>query len=409
MVRDLGSRELLHTLEGHENRVNDLAILPDGCHVISCSLDKTLKLWELETGGLASTLEGHNGAVLSVAVTPNGTRAASASSKSVKIWDLTSLAAVPQIGEDDQGHEGKIFSVKVSGDGRRAVSLAKEISSPNNTIKLWDLKTYRVLKSFDAGGSSYSVALSTDGAKALFPSWNKQVKLIDLTDGEVIQVLEDPNETQRSVALTPDCRRAITGRRDIRLWDLESGVEIHSSHIGSSWVWDLAVTPDGRRLVFTYGRGLRVWDIQAWEEIAALEAEAIRGSAKSLALSAEGKLAVSGHQDGKVMVWNLKRLELQHTLTGHDAEVLTVALASNGRFALSGAADRTLRIWDIDRGHELARFLNSDRITACDVTPDLAALIVGDGSGKMHFFKLENVETDSSIMTPSETRSGPAV
>ena len=39
--------------------VNAVALTPDGKRAVSASHDRTLKIWELDSGRLLSTLEGH--------------------------------------------------------------------------------------------------------------------------------------------------------------------------------------------------------------------------------------------------------------------------------------------------------------------------------------------------------------
>ena len=47
---DLASCREVRTLSGHANWVSAVAVTPDGERAISASRDKTLKLWDLETG-----------------------------------------------------------------------------------------------------------------------------------------------------------------------------------------------------------------------------------------------------------------------------------------------------------------------------------------------------------------------
>jgi WD40 repeat protein len=64
----------LRTLEGHSGEVNSVAMTPDGKRALSASVDKTLKVWDLDTGRTLSTLEGHSGSVMDVALTADGKR-----------------------------------------------------------------------------------------------------------------------------------------------------------------------------------------------------------------------------------------------------------------------------------------------------------------------------------------------
>jgi eukaryotic-like serine/threonine-protein kinase len=72
---------------GHMNYVQSVAWSPDGQHIASGSLDSTVKIWNVATGGLIFTYNHHNQQVWSVAWSPDGRRIASASiDGTVQIW-----------------------------------------------------------------------------------------------------------------------------------------------------------------------------------------------------------------------------------------------------------------------------------------------------------------------------------
>ena len=62
----------LMTLRHHSSLVNSMAFSPDGGLLASASSDKTIKLWEPQTGEQLRTLEGHSSLVNSVAFSPDG-------------------------------------------------------------------------------------------------------------------------------------------------------------------------------------------------------------------------------------------------------------------------------------------------------------------------------------------------
>ena len=70
-----------HVLHGHSNGVWSAAFSLDGKCIVSGSSDKTIRLWDAETGEMVQPpLEGHESAVLSVAFSPDGKHIVSGSS-----------------------------------------------------------------------------------------------------------------------------------------------------------------------------------------------------------------------------------------------------------------------------------------------------------------------------------------
>jgi WD40 repeat protein len=103
----------VRTVQGHSGPVWAVAATPDGRQAISGSDDKTLKLWDLETGKVVRTLEGHSGRVYAVAVTPEGAQAVSASGDhTLKVWELDSGLCLATFTAD-----APILSCAVARDG----------------------------------------------------------------------------------------------------------------------------------------------------------------------------------------------------------------------------------------------------------------------------------------------------
>ena len=68
------------------------------------------------------------------------------------------------------------------------------------------------------------------------------------------------------------------------------------------------------------------------------------GPVRALAISADGKRAISGSFDTSAIRWSLERQVAAQVLRGHDAAVNAVAYLKNGRIATAGA-DGKIAIW----------------------------------------------------------------
>ena len=76
-------------LEGHDNLVRSVNFSPDGKTLVSGSWDKTIKLWNVETGKEIRTLKGHDELVRSVNFSPDGKTLVSGSEdKTIILWNL---------------------------------------------------------------------------------------------------------------------------------------------------------------------------------------------------------------------------------------------------------------------------------------------------------------------------------
>ena len=98
----------LLTLEGHTKNINSVCWSPDGKYFASGSEDKTIKIWDANSGACIRTLKGHSYTVYSVCWSPNGKYLASgASDYTVKIWDAKSGMCIRNF----KGHSYTVYSV----------------------------------------------------------------------------------------------------------------------------------------------------------------------------------------------------------------------------------------------------------------------------------------------------------
>jgi WD40 repeat protein len=407
-IWDLQSGYALATLEGHTDWVNACAVTPDGRRVVSASHDRTLKTWDLESGRQLATLEGHAFWVSGCAVTPDGRSVVSASQDgTLKVWDLESGRVLATL----EGHATGMNGCAVTPDGRSVVS-----ASQDGTLKVWDLESGRVLATLKGhAGGVMACAVTPDGRRVVSASQDRLLKVWDLESGRELVTLEDPRLRQRrarefpacavtacavtACAVTPDGRRVVSASQDgeLKVWDLDSGelFAILRGHAG--WVLGCAVTPDGRRVVSaSEDRTLKVWDLESEHasDSFLLELEIVRGGVNACAVTPDGRRVVSASGDSTMKVWDAACGLQLASLEGHTALVNACAVMQDGRRLVSGSDDGTLKVWDLDTQRELITLVHSHRVETCAVTPDSRHVVATPHVGK---FKVWDVETGREL------------
>ncbi|KAE9403797.1 WD40 repeat-like protein, partial [Gymnopus androsaceus JB14] len=198
--------------------VTSVVFSPDGHKIVSGSVDKTIRIWDSNTGKqLGNPLEGHDDRVYSVAFSHDGQKIVSGSyDKTIRVWDSNTGK---QLGDPLEGHAAGVFSVALSPDGQKIVS-----GSVDKTIRIWDSNTGKQLGDPLEGhdDSVSSVAFSPDGQKIVSGSVDKTIRIWDSNTGKQLgHPLEGHDDSVSSVAFSPDGHKIVSGSGDktIRIWD----------------------------------------------------------------------------------------------------------------------------------------------------------------------------------------------
>ncbi|HEY9724853.1 MAG TPA: serine/threonine-protein kinase [Chroococcales cyanobacterium] len=276
--------------------VNSVAISSDGKLLASGNDDKTIRLWNVETGQVIFTLTGHLDSVKSVAFSPDGTTLASGSNdRTVKFWNLSNFQEICTF----SGHSHAVKSVAFSPDGNLLVS-----GSWDKTIKLWNVQT-GIEESTLAGHALQvaSVGFSPCGNVLASASCDRTIRLWELP-ARYLSTLHGHAWSVGAVAFSPDGKTLATGSDDntIILWDWKTGKALHTLASHSWSVVALAFNPNGEILVSgSWDKTIKLWQVSTGKEIATLTGHS--DSVSSLAMSPNGQVMASGSKDKTIRLW----------------------------------------------------------------------------------------------------------
>ena len=309
-----------------------------------------------------------------------------------------------------QGHSGGVYGVALSVDGQLAVS-----ASADKTLIVWDMTTGRKMRTLEGHtGAVLRVALSADGRLAISASEDQTLKVWDVAAGKELCTCRGHSDGVRGVGLSADGRLAVSASKDhtLRAWDISASLDtgVAMGHELGTLARDkygyelagVALSADGRLAVSASSGGtLTVWSISApsnAEAVTARELGKLRwhdGSLNDVALSADGRLAISASEDKTLKVWDVAMCRELRTLAGHGKLVYGAALSSDGRLAVSTSDDRTLKVWDVATGHELRTLQGHNEGVRCvALSADGRQAVSGSAD---HTLKVWNILAEPSL------------
>jgi WD40 repeat protein len=268
---DVETGRELRRFEGHADCITGVAFTPDGLHVVS-SGDTTVRLWDVASGKEVRRFQHMAHVGYRLTMTLDGTRILSCSDdKLVHVWDLQTGNKLKQFnicgGLDPRTSDVGITSF--SADGRRALSVAND-----NVIRLWDVEkgTGGLLDKDVAEGkvkaqdrAGRGAVLSADGRAALVNAPDNHLLLYDVQSGKLIRSFQDVPAPNHNTTFSPDGRRLLTGyyQQDYAgLWNVETGKEIYRIPGSPGGIARIVFSPDGKRALSAGRDGtVRLWGL----------------------------------------------------------------------------------------------------------------------------------------------------
>lgn len=350
------------TLHGHNGHTNAITIFPDGRRCLSASSDRTLRVWDMDTGEQLLVLQGHTDRVKACAVTPNGRRAISTSTDStLRIWDLASGVQQAQFHWPDE-----LGACAVTSDGRRAICLGRL------SLYIIDLDVCAEgpkIAFSNRARAPQTCAIHPDGRLVLYHTHQGFVA-VDLSSGEEVRRFVTQSGWV-TFTLTPDGRRLVAilaqsvphaGLTDVylKVWEFTSAQELLSIQLLRSPANQLGrwgVASDGRRVfVAALSPTILVLDLDTGRRLSDLAGHA--SNASVCAISRDGGRLVSADCEHDLKVWSLEPVAFPSAPVGEDLGIMRAcAMAADGSRSIS-VFKGALRVYDAATRQE--------RVIRCD-------------------------------------------
>ena len=262
------------------------------------------------------------------------------------------------------GHSFSVEAVAVSDNGRLVVS-----GGFDNNVIIWDIATRQMLTRLQAHtGSVLSVAISNDSEYGLSSSKDNTIRLWHLASGECRQVLHTTTAYAQVVSFCSGVEFALSANgTNLLLWNIHTGQVIKTIVAHNDSIQAIAVSSDGK---FAVSGGLdlqlKLWQIETGDCVAEMTAHT--GAIHAVAISADGRMLASASSDRQVRLWEAKTGICMREFAGHRGSVNAVAFSKDGKSVFSGSWDKTVKKWDISSNKCVHTFTEHTGFVRCIAT-----------------------------------------
>ena len=229
----------------------DLTLLATGG-----ALDKTITLWNVETGKPIRVMTGHTGEVYDLAFSPDGKHLVSGGARA---WEHH---------ENEDGSTVRpdatyMFMIE---DGKSYYFYFGEDGHMDTTAKIWEVATGKCITTLENHGWMNRIAFSGDGNRLVTSS----AKYINLWCTQTWEKLATFDTVKiESLALSPDGTLLAIGgtwpEQCIQIWNVEAGVLIVEFSGHKSDVESVAFSPDSTILASgSYDGTIFLWDMRPY-------------------------------------------------------------------------------------------------------------------------------------------------
>ena len=293
-----------------------------------------------------------------------------------------------------------IGSVAFSSSDQQLSSISKD-----GKLQVWNIASGSCVTAIEASEPEVvATALAVDGEQAAIGLPKGTIKIYGLPHGRCLQTLVGHQYRIYELAFSMNGKKLASsaGDQELRVWDVSSGGSV-AFFIGFV-PYAFALSPDGGRIAYDYSNVYgheRIVIKDLYNDVVEHDLSGDRGVLRTIQISPNSELVVSGALDGTIRIWTPARgTNISNTndlLTGHASGVTSIAISQDCQKLVSGARDGTCKVWDIS-GNMIDPEVESHKASVTSIAVSRGNELLASGSHD-GIIKVWDVETASCLHT----------
>jgi WD40 repeat protein len=243
----------------------------------------------------------------------------------------------------------------------------------------------------------HSIDIHPDGKQVVVaggsPGRSGEVRVIDLSDGSLIQLLHKSDDLCLSAKFNLKGTRLATCGTDgsVRVFDSETWQEVATFANHSNWVNNLAWSAGGNRIVTgSKDNTAKVFDLTTNRRISTYTGH--DGGVYSVTFDKTGEHVVSACSKGKVMYWRAESGQTVKELADQSESIYHIAVLDSAEHFIFSGAMPAVEMIDLQSGKTGKEFTAKCNNLSLAVSNDSGRLLTGDSEGGLRVFDIENGE-----------------
>jgi WD40 repeat protein len=418
--------------KGHELAVIAIAVSPDTNFVATGSKDKSLKLWDINSGReIRSFL--HDLSVTSIDFSSDAKYILSGSNdKTVRMYEVES-------GKEVFFYQTEDYITGVAFDPQRKFFVAAGFNrtGEQDYANIFDYRTKQVIKRIPVDPdenriTGVNVAVSADGKWIGFGEDNRQVNIYKTETWEKAFNFNYEEGwcggCMTMLTFHPDSKSVYMGslKGPLKKYDLKSGELVKTYEKTSDDLTGLAISWDGKKLARAIEKNITIWDEASGNIISTLDASE-KAYFHTIAFARNNKKLMVTSDDNTAFAWNYTTRTKDLVLTGflnerdkgglnydpnfHWTSAMAkyvrlknnLLISNNGKTLIKGKFGTKVKQWDISTGKAVMEFVGHKKGVLCyDLSKDGKKLLTGGGEGHIILWDLLTGDSLKVIKTYKE-------